>query len=124
MLELAVPVWQPALTQQESKQIERVKKVAFHVILGPKYENYENALEITGHDMLSNRRIQLCKTFAKKCLNNPKFSNWFCPVESLPITKTRGAKKETRNQLNPVQTRTERYAKSPIPYLTGLLNKP
>ena len=119
LLELAVPVWQPAFTQHESKQIERVQKAAFHIILGTNYENYENAIEITGHDKLSHRRIQLCKKFAKKCLNNPKFSNWFCPVQSLPTTNTRGVKKMIRNQFKPVQTRTERYANSPIPYMTG-----
>ena len=34
ILEVAVPVWQPGLTQQELKQIERVKKCALHIILG------------------------------------------------------------------------------------------
>ena len=30
VLELAVPVWQPALTKQEVKQIERVQRCALH----------------------------------------------------------------------------------------------
>ena len=34
ILEVAVPVWQPGLTQQELKQIERVQKCALHIILG------------------------------------------------------------------------------------------
>ena len=59
MLELAVPVWQPALTQQESKQIERVQKAAFHIILGTNYENYENAIDMInltteGHNCVRN----------------------------------------------------------------------
>jgi hypothetical protein len=33
LLELAVPVWYSVLTKQQSKQIERIKKAAFHIIL-------------------------------------------------------------------------------------------
>ena len=33
VLELAVPVWQPALTQKEFKQIERVQRCALYIIL-------------------------------------------------------------------------------------------
>ena len=32
VLELAVPVWQPAITQQEVKQIERVQRCALYII--------------------------------------------------------------------------------------------
>ena len=39
VLELAVPVWQPALTQQEIKQIERVQRCALYIILGEDYLN-------------------------------------------------------------------------------------
>ena len=45
VLELAVPVWNPGLTIEEIKQIERVQKTAFYIILGDKYLNYELALE-------------------------------------------------------------------------------
>ena len=34
VLELAVAVWEPGLTQVEGKQIERVQKAAFNIILG------------------------------------------------------------------------------------------
>ena len=68
LLELAVPVWQPALTQHESKQIERVQKAACHIILGNKYVDYDNALNMIGHDSLKTRRIQLCQKFARKSL--------------------------------------------------------
>ena len=37
VLELAVPVWQPAITQQETKQIERVQRCALYIILGDDY---------------------------------------------------------------------------------------
>ena len=44
LLELAVSVWQPALTLSESSQIERVQKTAFYIVLGDQYEHYENTL--------------------------------------------------------------------------------
>ena len=34
VLELAVPVWQPRLTLADRKQIERVQKSAFYIIMG------------------------------------------------------------------------------------------
>ena len=42
ILEMAVPVWNANLTQGEEKQIERVQKTAFYVILGHEYQNYEH----------------------------------------------------------------------------------
>ena len=46
VLEMAVPVWQPALTKQEKTQIERVQRCAVYIILGKEYKGYEEALKI------------------------------------------------------------------------------
>ena len=43
ILELAVPVWHPGLTKQQSLDIERIQKVAFKIILKEKYNNYDMA---------------------------------------------------------------------------------
>ena len=122
LLELAVPVWQPSLTLQESIQIERVQKTAFNIILGSKYESYENALNKLGQVRLSSRRQKLCHKFAKKCRNNPKYSNWFCPMIIGP-SKTRLGMKRKDNQLKTVPTRTSRFENSPLPYMTRILNQ-
>ena len=122
LLELAVPVWHPALTQQESGQIERVQKSAFHIILGKEYESYENAQKKLGQIKLSLRRKKLCQKFARKCLKSQKFSNWFCPEYIGPI-KTRLKEKKRTNHLKFVPTRTNRYENSPLPYMTKLLNQ-
>ena len=45
VLELAVPAWAPGLTSKESRQIERVQKNVFAIILGDKYKSYKNALK-------------------------------------------------------------------------------
>ena len=34
ILEMAAPVWQAGLTQQDVKQIERVQRTALHIIMG------------------------------------------------------------------------------------------
>ena len=123
VLELAVPVWLPALTKGQSKQIERVQMTAFCIILGEEYESYDNALALLERETLEARRIKLCKKFARKTLKNPRYANWFYPAnkESSPNIKTRGHKRTTFN-LKPVHARTDRFEKSPIPYMTMLLN--
>ena len=116
-------VWHPALTKYESRQIERVQRSAFYVILGEEYENYENALDILGSETLDDRRVKLCQKFARKAIRNPKYTNWFCPDNrgSFQNIKTRGCQTKSLN-VKPVHTRTYRFEKSPIPYMTKLLN--
>ena len=115
VLEMAVPVWHPALTKTDSAQIERVQKAALRIILAEEYYSYTDSLEVLELDSLENRRVELCKTFANKAFKHEKHTNWFWSPHSRP---------ETRNQTEctPVWTRTSRYRKSPLPYLTQLLN--
>ena len=123
VLELAVPVWQAGLTQQEVKQIERVQRTALYIILGDKYTSYDQALDLLECDKLSDRRYKLCETFAKKSQKHPKYQNWFCENKSTaPNVKTRSEKFIQKKIFNPVKTRTSRYENSPLPYLTDVLN--
>ena len=55
-VEFAVPVWAGSLTQYEMSIIERAQKAALAVIYQQKYENYENALQVSGLKSLKNRR--------------------------------------------------------------------
>ena len=50
--------------------LERVQKAAIRLILGEKYENYEDGLLRTNLESLKERREKLCKTFAIKCIKN------------------------------------------------------
>ena len=109
ILELAVPAWSPGLTVGNSNQIERVQKAALAIIMGEKYSSYSNALHKLDMETLVDRRTALCLSFAKKAYKSEKFSEWF--TES-----------ETDLQLAEVTVRTARYWKSPLPYLTDLLN--
>ena len=121
VMELAVPVWQPALTIQEVKQIEQVQKCALAIILGNKYLNYEKATEELNLDTLSERRLKLCQNFAKKAAKSPKFQNWFNEVKSRD-SRTRSYKNKSEAKFKAIPTRTNRYKKSPLPYLTDILN--
>ena len=123
VLELAVPVWQPSLTKQEKRQIERVQRCAFYVILGQKYQSYSNALKILNSETLEERRVKLCKNFAKKSAKHPKYQNWFCKTsQKEKVKKTRKKNWETKSKYKPVQFRTDRFKNSPLSYLTDLLN--
>ena len=122
ILELAVPVWQPGLTQLEIKQIERVQKCALHIIVGEGYTDYNATLEALNCENLQVRRVRICEKFARKAVKNARYSNWFQSSSAAP-PKINTRQYKTQTKYMPVQTRTERFKHSPIPYLTEILNK-
>ena len=117
VLELAVPAWHPGLTLAESIDIERVQKAALHIILGDKYSDYHTALVDTQLESLATRRENLCLKFSIKALRNKKHQNWFKLNQGTRDTRT------SKPYLCPVVTRTRRFEKSPISFMTTLLNK-
>ena len=125
VLEMAVAVWEPALTKAQSKQLERVQQCAFYIIMGSSYTNYEVAVTFLGSESLSVRRTQLCLSFALKCEKNQKFQNWFAlsEVNDVPQPNTRSDKSSSITKYKKVPTRTDRYMDSPLPFLTNVLNK-
>ena len=72
ILEFGVPVWNGALTINESKQIERVQKIAIHIIYGRSL-SYRKSLEKFNIERLKIRRRRLCLNFAKKALKHKRF---------------------------------------------------
>ena len=121
ILELAVPVWNAGLTKHDSNQIERVQRSAFHIILGEGYACYENALETLGYDRLSSRRLKLCEKFATRAVKHDQFKNWFSEKSDKSFNMNTRSKK-AKLKYNEVLTRTNRYQRSPIPFLTNILN--
>ena len=115
VVENSAVVWHSSLTQGQVLEIERVQKVALRIILKKDYISYENALEITSLPKLSDRRVHLCQTFAKKCTKNPKTSDIF-PLNSQSYN-TRNPEKYQVTHAN-----TSRLAKSAIPFMQKLLN--
>ena len=118
ILELAVLVWNPGLTVANSNSLERVQNSALAVILRKKYISYKYALKTLDIETLKERRESICLKFGLKSRKNPNFKNWFKDNPGA----VNGLK--TRNVVNfrPVWTRTRRYGKSPLPYLTELMN--
>ena len=118
VLELAVPVWHPGITQQERKQIERVQKCALYIISG-EYSSYNYTLEMLEVESLEHRRSKICEKFAITCFKNPRYQNWFCLNDYSQSTHNT---KSQKSKLKPVFTRTQRFKNSPLPYLTRTLN--
>ena len=93
---------------------------AFAIMLGDDYKSYEGAFDRLERIKLSDRRYDLCLNFAKKANKSLKFTSWFSPQQNPPTVDTRSEKPE--NSFKPVRTRTDRYQRSPLPYLTDILN--
>ena len=114
--EMACPVWNGALTQQDERAMERIQRTALAIIRGEGHTTYKEALEYYKMDTLKTRRESLSLKFAIKAQKNPKFSHWF--AKNNGCINTRSVKLP---YLKP-KTRTRRFQKSPIMYLTDLLN--
>ena len=117
ILEFAVPVWNSSLTGEHVSQLERIQKTALHVILGDGYKSYSQALKKSGLVKLSDRRRKICVNFALKSMKHQKFSKWFKPTGKQPNTR------QDQSTFCHVYRKHDRFKKSPISYLTELLNK-
>ena len=116
ILELAAPAWQSSVTLTEKQDIERIQKSACHIIQGSDYISYRNSLKALKLEPLETRRIKLSLKFALKAEKHQKFKKWFKPT---PTThKTRLEKTKYCN----VRANHTRFVKSPISYLTSMLN--
>ena len=114
--EYAVPVWNSALTGEDISKLERIQKIACNIILGQDYESYASALKALGLQKLADRRKKICTKFARKSEKHVKFSKLFKPA---PPVITRQKKPKFCN----VVCKKARFEKSPLSYLTKLLNQ-
>ena len=116
MTEMACPVWTAGLTVQDINALERVQKTALAIIRGGNHTTYREALKHFTIETLESRREKLCLKFALKASKSEKFAQWFSKNDNL--VNTRSEKPTFKNP----KSRTRRYGKSPLPYLTNLLN--
>ena len=116
MTEMACPVWTAGLTLQDIGALERVQKTALAIIRGGNHTTYRDALKYFNILTLESRRENLCLKFALKASKSAKFAQWFSKNDNQ--VNTRSDKPTYKSP----KSRTRRYGKSPIPYLTNLLN--
>ena len=76
VVEFSAVVWTSSLTQQDISSIERVQKAALAVILGPRYQCYEEAFALLSIEKISSRREKLSLKFAKKSSMHPIHKHW------------------------------------------------
>ena len=117
-LEQSAAVWHSSLTKKNTSDLERVQKCALRVILGEKYLNYKNALEIVKLDSLEKRREKLCLKFAKQCLRHEKLKSMF-PKK----VHNHSMEKRECQKFVVINAMTERYRRSSIPSMQRLLNE-
>ena len=92
-----------------------LNKVALKIIFGTSYTTYSDVLQWAGLDTLTARRTKLCLNFAKKCIKNERTRSMFPVNQKVVNTRNHELYKVTN-------ARTERLAKSSIPYMQRLLN--
>ena len=119
ILEQSSVVWHSSLTKENSDDLERVQKAAVRIILGTKFENYEDALIKVNLESLEVRREELCQKFAKKCVKseNERAKSMFPIKDKFHNMNTRKEEFFVVNHAN-----TERLKNSSIPYMQRLLN--
>ena len=116
-LEYCSTVWHSGLTDSDCKDIERVQRAAMRVIMGNKYQGYEEALKFMNLDSLRKRREKMALRFAQKSLKQVSFSGLF------PVSNPKhGMEKRSPEKYIVNHSNTERYRKSAVPYLQRLLN--
>jgi hypothetical protein len=119
VLWLGAPAWFSMLTQQERQDIDRVAKVGLRIIYGEAYCGFENTLKVASILRPTVQLSRMTAKFAAKSAKHPKFSQWFQPA---PVSAVNTRSNKNTQVFASVPTRTDRYKKSPIPYITELLN--
>ena len=117
-LDQSAVVWHSGLTNKNRNDLERVQKSAVKLILGARYESYNDALKILGLETLDKRRDKMCLKFAKQCLKLSKMKDLFPKNES-----DHSMTKRNTDAYKVVRASTERFRKSAIPSMVKLLNE-
>ena len=105
------------LTVAEKTHLNGVLRCGLHIIYGDTYRSFTHSLSRAGMLSVTDQLQNIKTRFAHKSAKHPKFSKWF-KVRPEAAVDTRRIK----IKYLPVATRPARYAASPIPYLTSLIN--
>ena len=107
-------VYNSSLSQTQANALERLQAHALKTIFGYQH-SYRSLLQTTGLQTLQARRDARCDRFAAKCLENPRYRDWF-PLQPIAIP--------TRNSLKfkEMYARTKRLYNSPLYHMRRRLN--
>ena len=112
-LEANCPVWAGAITKRQSHVLTRVQRKAVAAITPKEYHKACQDLKL---EMLPERRSMISKKFAEKTVKKSRHQDIFELLPNPPTT--RRGKKRWKVPIS----HTRRHQKSPVPYLTSLLN--
>ena len=120
ILEQSCVVWHSSLTKQDCDDLERVQKCALKIILGSKYQSYEEALKEASLLSLKDRREELCQRFAKNCIESDNER-----VNSIFKIRTKKHSMKTRNNQNfKIDfAKSERLKTSAVTYMQRIINQ-
>ena len=118
VVEYCAVAFHSSLTQQQSNKLERIQKTSLRVILGDMYVDYAAALEMSGLQTLTDRRLKRCLDFSRKCLKHPRNKRLF-PLN--PSTSEHFVRNKELFHVN--FARTNDYKDSSIPFCQRLLNE-
>ena len=83
VLEYCSVAFHSSLTEKQSAALERCQSVCLRVILQESYISYSVALQVTGIQKLSDRRLSRCLDFSLKCLDHPQNRRIFPPNQNI-----------------------------------------
>ncbi|XP_028418283.1 uncharacterized protein LOC114543542 [Dendronephthya gigantea] len=112
IVEYGAQIWHGSLTEEQSRDIERIQKRAMKIICPEK--NYEQALTECGIKTLESRRELMCINLIKDIKDPSHKLN-----DLLPPTVGQLRERDTRLNVNKIynfKCRTERFRNSPLVY--------
>ena len=116
LAEQGVVIWNSGLTKGQINDLEKIQKVAFKIILGDDYRSYDAACTFFNVTHLTDRRLQLCTSYALKLFQSDRSSEYF--THHNPIMQTRQESQlVVENKVN-----TKRCYNAPHNYLARLVN--
>jgi len=114
----ASPAWSSSLNLTQQQSLERVKKRAWKVILGPAYEDYDKPLTTLLLHRLTTRRLEALTKFRHDLINHHRHRHLLPERAPPPARVTRH-----HNKLFLLRApRTDRYRHSAIPTIVRIDN--
>ena len=117
-LEMCAPLWHSSLTKAQSSALSRVQRVAMAAITSVWGASHTEQLRSLALQPLAERRVELCRRFARQTAEKSRHKDMFQRVDN-PRPDRQAARRPVYVEK---WARTVAYRRSPLPYLTKLLN--